>query len=631
MSRKHRWTVPGFTLLALLAVSGCGGGSGSGGGPSSGSVDSGGGTGGTRTPNPYAGTNDTRPTRLGRLVVMGDSYSATNQTFRPGVVVWHKRLGADRHALYAKSGASARDENVNHLFTGRGDPNNTLKSQVDRYEADIANGVVVPQGNDLVTVYMGHNDVLERRNDLTVSLADYAEQVDRLLGGGAAAGDRKMFVTLIHDWSGVPQELATQTEEARAAMRARVDRFNNGVVDIANSREGVIAVDMRTVFDRITADPERYGLTNLTTADPAGSDSTALYYDDQHFGNRGQDIIAQVYNHYLTRGWGWANSLAAGAEAATRLNRDIDQGLVVSLDQRAPEDRLGFSSFVVGDRSRHEADLALAHETQHGDPARSGFEAMRLLEDSDTGLGLNYALDPSTMWGVVISNYHQDEESETQLASTRSKVEQDAVSFYVNNRIAGFLLNSTATFSNDRHTRLDHDELIDASDEAVFGGRTMAFATTASKPFRLGGTWLRPWVKLTHTVQQVDGYTQSNPYTSDVAFSGAEIADTLAGVGLSSAIEPIALGDAGRLRLTGGLSYTHGLVQDDYAVTMREEATGFTQNETIERDRTRLVGLHLGAEVEIGERLSLNTGYEMGHQLGGETSQSMMARVKYSF
>jgi hypothetical protein len=438
-----------------------------------------------------------------------------------------------------------------------------------------------------------------------------------------------MFVTLVHDWSQVPAEIAKVAGGAES-KQGRVDQFNSGVVDLANARDDVIAVDLRTVFDRIAADPASYGFTNITTADPASTDTTALYFDDQHFGNRGQEIIAQVFQHYLTRGWSWANSLSAGAEATAQLQKDIDEGLVLGLDQRPAEARLGFSSFVVGDGTARERELALDQEAGV-DPSRAQFAATRLMEDSDTGLGVNYALAPRTNLGVVISNYRNAEQASADLATSEASVEQDAVSFYLRQQVAGIDLATTASFSDDQHRQVDHDELVGASDEAAFGGRTTSFATTASRPFRAGAGWVQPWVNLTHTTQQVDGFTQSNPYVSDVHYSGAEIDDTLMSVGLAGHLDPLQIGKDGWLRLTGGLSYTHGLAQDDYDVTMREVGTGFVQDETVERDATRMVGLHLGADLAFAERFSFGAGYDVAQQLGGETSHDVTARLSYRF
>ncbi|MEK0085421.1 SGNH/GDSL hydrolase family protein [Benzoatithermus flavus] len=576
-------------------------------------------------PNPYAVAGDTRPSRLGNLLVFGDSYSAANQTARPGVKVWPYRIVSSPFD-YARGGASARNESVNWLFNHKGAADNTFRTQVDSWLGSSRAGA--QQSNDLTVTYFGYNDILEPRNDLSISLHDYGEQIDRLLQNGVTSGDRKLFVTLVHDWSQVPRELAA-TAGGAESKQGRVDQWNQGVVDIANSREGVIAVDLRTVFDRIAADPDRYGFTNITTADPGNADTTALYFDDQHFGNRGQDIIAQVFRYYLTRGWSWANSVAAGSEAAAQLQSDIDQGLVFSLSQLAPDERQGLSTFVIGDAGVREAELA--QEEAAADPSRRQFTAAHLMEDSDRGIGVNYAFDPGTMLGMVISSYRVSEENKAELATSQASVASDAVSVYLRNRIAGFDLATTLSFGDDQHRKLDHDELIDASSDAAFGGRTTSIASTVSRPFRVGEGWLQPWLHLSHTVQKLDGFTQSNPYVSDVHYEGTSITDTLASVGLVGRLDPLPVNEDGWLALRGGLSYTYGLAQDDYRVTMREEGTGFVQHETVPRETTRMIGLQLGGDLALGERFSLDASYEFGQQLGGDAGHDLMAHLRYRF
>lgn len=610
----------GYLLAALLTLTACGGGSGGG----SASSEPPGQSPGTppvdpdpvSAPNPYANEGDTRPSKLGRLVVFGDSYSNENNSLRPGVRVWSSRLGADATSIYARSDATAGDQTADGTA-------NDFRTQVDRWLA-----ADLPQGaSDLVAVYLGYNDIQLTERDIASSLADYREELERLLDNGAGAGDRKVLVTLVHDWSQVPRELE-RVANGEASKQDRVDRFNRGVVALANANDDVIAVDLRTVFDRVAADPERYGITNITTADRDAADTTALYVDPIHFGNRGQDIVAQVFRHYLTRGWSWANSLSAGAEATARLQQDIEQGLVFSLARQSDPAPLGFSTFAVGDGSSRANALA---QEQAADPARGHFAGTRLMEESDSGLGLNYALDRDTMLGVVISDYREAEASRRPLATSAASVESAGVSVYARQNVAGFDLATTATVSDDRHRKLDHDGLLDEQTRVAFDGRTTALAATLSRPIRAGHGWLQPWLNLTRTTQEVDGFEQPDPYVSDLRFSGAQVTDTLLRFGLGGRLDPLPVGDKGWLSLSGNLSYTHGLAQDDYTVRVRETGTGFEQEQTLEREPTRLLGLRLGADLELGPGLALGSSYQLGQQLGGASGHEVKAELRYSF
>ena len=57
---------------------------------------------------------------------------------------------------------------------------------------------------------------------------------------------------------------------------------------------GAVPVDVFSALDRVLADPRRYEFTNVTTADHANAATTALYNDDFHVGEHGQEIIAQT-------------------------------------------------------------------------------------------------------------------------------------------------------------------------------------------------------------------------------------------------------------------------------------------------------------------------------------------------
>jgi hypothetical protein len=152
-----------------------------------------------------------------------------------------------------------------------------------------------------------------------------------------------------------------------------------------------------------------------------------------------------------------------------------------------------------------------------------------------------------------------------------------------------------------------------------------------SRPIRAGRGWLQPWLNLTRTTQEVDGFEQPDPYVSDLRFSGAQVTDTLMRFGLGGRLDPLPIGDKGWLSLSGNLSYAHGLAQDDYTVRVRETGTGFEQEQTMEREPTRLLGLRLGADLELGRGLALGSSYQLGQQLGGASGHEVKAQLRYSF
>ena len=229
---------------------------------------------------PTPDARDPTQVRVGRTIVFGDSYSSA---VRKGVegwptLLWRKDVTCSVE-VYAKGGATA----------GGSRPRD-LAAQVAHFEA--ASGRFGE--GDLSIVYIGYNDVQGGR-DLAASWAAYARLVDRLVELGATAGGRRLFVTLLHDWGRNPG--------AQPGLGDRVRDWNDFVRAYAASREGVVAVDLFTVFEQIFADPGAYGFANVIAPDPAHTAGTALFWDANHFGERGYGLIAEVYRYQLT--WGW--------------------------------------------------------------------------------------------------------------------------------------------------------------------------------------------------------------------------------------------------------------------------------------------------------------------------------------
>ena len=650
MLKKNHWSIPGFTCIAMLSLSACGGSNGHGNlGTPGGAGGSGAGGGGETpvvdftVPNVYATGVDGYATEIGQLNVFGDSYSDENARNNADFDTWAERMvartGGGSLNSFAKGEASANSTNVYATGPDDEDVNNTLKNQVDLFEA-AGSGFAA---NDLTVIYMGYNDVnkLWKDADRQSALNDYETELNRLIDGGATAGDRKVFLTLIHDWNATPKEVARVEKEMQPGQtcankgysveecsykRGRTIEWNDRLIEMANANENVIAVDLFTVMERVVADPERFGFVDVTSvggANAIADDATHLYFDAVHFGGHGQEIVAQVMNHYLTRGWNWANALAAGSEATAQLGADLEEGRLLALSQLTPEQRLGLNSFVMGDTA--------IESNGYGEGARSSFEAMRGGERKDVGFGLNYAFSDETMMGFAVSNYSNDSNGGSSLQSSRMESESQAFAFYFNTEASGIKLRTVASFSDDNHHRTDHDGLIGATSSTSFGGETMAISQTASLPLQVAGNWFTPWINLSHTVQKLDSYTLSNPYLSDTTYKGDAVSETFATIGLSSETAALAFGDTGSLKFTGRVSYSQSLSLDDYRVNVREQALGYSQSETIERDQEGIFGVRLGAELGLDEQLSLTAGYAVDKQSGADAEQSVRFGLSYRF
>ena len=94
-------------------------------------------------------------------------------------------------------------------------------------------------------------------------------------------------------------------------------------------------------------------------------------------------------------------------------------------------------------------------------------------------------------------------------------------------------------------------------------------------------------------------------------------------------LNPFQLGETGWLTLFGGVSYTHGIVQDDYQI--RTEDSFGVDEDTIDRPDTRTFGLSVGASLALGERLALEGGLGLEHDLNTGTEETARLALSYRF
>jgi phospholipase/lecithinase/hemolysin len=563
-----------------------------------------------------------------RITAFGDSYSRLQRSSTDPVTgkLWRVRNWLEQSvaegnataiAGYAVSGATA---------ASKATPDGTKKTFAQQVTKWVNAGASLG-AREVTSVYFGYNDI-----NSFASLADsktaYKNSVARLVSNGTNQGERRTFLFLVHDWGKNP----AQKGDPQGVYRQRTQEWNASVAALAGKYAGknVVAVDLYTTFENVFANPSTYGLTNVKTVDTPKSSTTALFADDNHFGEKGQDLIQQVFLSYATRGTTWSSQLATSSRTMAEVGGDIGQGLALGIDALPPEQRLGLNAFAVGDLAQ--ASLAPADEPD-ADVTRAGFvQAFHPDERPDGGVGVNYALSPDTAFGVVIGSYQDTVTSDLDLASASASVRSDTVSVYLSHKTHGFDLRTRLTVADEQHVASQHDELIDATSRASFDGRTTEMAQRVGYPVPVAGTLLTPWVELSHQVQEMDSFTVDDPYVSDVTYSSAKASDTLAGIGLDSMSDPIRFGTGTSLRLYGGLSYTQSLARDDYRVTI-SEAAGLVpdQIETIERETLREVGLSFGGQVAVGERLSVGAGVALSRDLDQGSDQQVAVRVSYRF
>lgn len=586
--KKFHWRVAVFALASLVAS--CGGGGGGDTGPVT--------TPPTSEPpaspfsvsNPFAisGATSVDQVRVDDLRVFGDSYSVPSwQGTKSWSTVLRENGTARNIANYAISGAKAA-AGADIAF-GR---------QIDTWQAS---GTAI--GNrDLTVTYFGYNDL---GGDLAAGRAGYRTGIDRLVAEGAASSGRRLFVTQLHDWSRNPSVAPSLAQDVRD--------WNSFVAGIANGNSGIVAVDLFTVFERVFANPSAYGFTNVSSIDRANADSTALFFDGFHFGDRGQDIIARVYRHYLTRGWDWANSIAAGSNAAARLTQDLDNGrLVLGLADAADASgrAFGFTIVPLG---------KMATEARFGDgpagpssqdPARAYFADAKGGNAAAGGVALDYGLDPTATVGLAIARYDSNQSSTRGMSAIRQDQTSDALALYWQTAQSGFTVTSRFAYLDHEMSDRAHDDLLGQSGVSQHGGSSWSLDQRIARPARIAATTLTPWASLAYQQHELAPYTATSLYTSDLRYSGANVVDVIGSVGVDVRHDGIPLGFGRQLWLSGKVAMTSSLHRDDAEVRITEATQpGIVQREAIERDTIQRFDLSLDAVLGLAEALNLRASY----------------------
>src|SRR4051812_12571660 len=283
-------------------------------------------------PNPYASGLTDADIDVSKLTAFGDSYTAAG---RRSFHNWAERLHFDEInpatgrteaatlADFAKSGAVAG------VYAG---VTNDFKHEVTRW----LNTAPTFGPKDLTVVYLGYNDIdgaTDRTGaDLSTAMGYYKAALKRVIGKGANTAGRRVLLLMPHDWGRSPAYVGDP--DSRTTYRQRTQVWDGLVAKTAQGfSANLVAVDLFTAMECVFDDPGAFGFTNVTDQRPAGANQAKYLYDTGtsglfHFAARGQQLIEQVVQYYLTRGWDRSNTDKAPSTARQQLVADLENGNV---------------------------------------------------------------------------------------------------------------------------------------------------------------------------------------------------------------------------------------------------------------------------------------------------------------
>ncbi len=572
--------------------------------------------------NPYSATGSSTlgEVQVNTMRVFGDSYSDPDYTSYLGSINWSEQLQAN----------GLVSENLNYAIGGARASSGEVRSFDQQIDTALS-GTAIADG-DLTVVYLGHNDIgrTGSPDNLVNSSADYLTGINELIAAGAADENRRIFVTQIHDWSrnpGVADSTASQ-----------VTTWNTMIAGIANTHANIVAVDMYTAFERIFTTPEAYGFANVTTADSSRASIDTLYTDSTHFGSLGQAVISRVYQHYLTRGWDWANSVSAGTDSAAQLSADIDAGTLVlgtSFGNTAGQTlQHGFRLLPLGITEKNALSPSSSRTSQVFRPFSE--QAAFSQQSAPSGLALDFGLGSSekpddARIGVALFQYQQS----TDLASAQDhqsrQYTSSALSAYWHQPLAGGMFSAQVSHLNLDFTNQSQDDLVNLNLVNENTGDTLSMVNKLRYPMRSGGLSFTPWVSLTGQTHSLDAARFSSLYTSDVKYSSSRMNEWLSGVGVDIQSSPIFLNGGAQVQFGGSLNHTSSLYRDAITVSMEESNTaGFVQSEVFQSEKINSTLLSLQANVLLNKQVRLSATYGTTLQDVKDTSSvSVLAHFRY--
>lgn len=598
--RIARLTPLAASVIAALALMGCASGSNE-----------------AAVPNPFTTTTASKSTEphIHELRVFGDSYSDLKFTNSRHTGNWVENLrgaiGTDTVNNYAIGGARAADANYKSF-------NRQIDTMVARNDTAVADA-------DLTIVYLGHNDINKAGSpdNLAGTRRSYSQGIDRLISMGAADNNRRIFVTQLHDWSRNPGILPT--------THGQVVEWNNYLAGLANSHENVIAVDMYTAFERVFENPGAFGFTNVTTPDSSRSAIDALFNDTTHFGSRGHQIIARVYEHYLTRGWNWANTLSAGSASAIRLGSEVDRGILSYASQSNGKTLAqGFNLIPIGAVGDNSTSAVASNRFTTGQGVGKASSA------DPKGIALNFAGGAGVFgkpgnFGFAYTRSGSDQELASSDDRLLQKYNASAATVYWHQPVRDFLFTTQVSNLRLNFKNNAYDELLNRNVVNNGTGSTWSFEQKIRRP--MGNEFLNftPWVSLSAQSQKLNPYWAQTLYTTDTYYSSSSANDLYSGIGFDLQFAPVRLSNGRLLSFGGGINHSESIRRSSVLVAMTEaNQMGLTQRETILRPNVRSTLLGLNASLDYSKRVNFSASYGADLQSVSDTQQiNLLANFRF--
>lgn len=542
--------------------------------------------------------------------------------------VWSEILGAELKIVPASSinfavGGSTSG-NTNSLSGLLGAQLPSLPFQINQFVT--SQGAIDP--NTLFAISIGANDYLARplilrATDSQVVVNNISTTVNTLIDKGA----RNIIVSNLPTLGSTPQEQALGTASTSTNLTLEHNQnLNIALGTIARSRKDVniIPLDVNAVFTEVTANPDRFGLTNVsepcfnrTAGTLCSNPNQYLFWDELHPTTRGHELIAQYAASVINAPKTFVPQGEVGLNFARRQTQLIDARLqALRTTPATPSDQNRVGVFINGDVNFGDRESTSKYPGY--DFTTSGVTA-----------GVDYRVGDNLAVGLALGYTSND----TDLKQNRGSIGIDgyAVSLYSNYVGDNFYVNGILGYgANDydikRTTNFDNRTATGKPNGSQFTVNVNSGYVAKSQNVAYG-----PTLGLRYNRVSIDGYTEKGADSLNMKVNDQQVDSFVMSVGAQAAIT-IDTGKDSKVIPNVRASYEHEFGNDSRTITSElVSQPGIPmRSQTLEPDRDRF-RLGAGVQVLFTRNVAAAIDYEAVIGQNNFSDNTVKGEVRYQF